>query len=112
MEEANELVENAVQELCSTGRIKSEFVEQNQVLLQKLNVSHPRLDLIVDTAKKNNLAAKLTGAGGGGCAFVVIPPNCTTEIVEKLQADLKAECEHFKFWSVPLGVTGISATLL
>lgn len=107
MDEASAIVEKAIEELQTNGQIKPEYVEQNQILLQNLGVSHPRLDLIVETAKKNDFRAKLTGAGGGGCAFVVIPPNCASEKVDKLKKDLLCQCEEFKFWSVPLGVSGV-----
>ncbi|CAL8074727.1 unnamed protein product [Orchesella dallaii] len=107
MDEAIELVEKAIEELKNSGQIKPEYVEQNQVLLQNLNVSHPRLDIIVETAKKRDLRAKLTGAGGGGCAFVVLPPECSIDDVEKLKSDLTAQCDEFKFWSVPMGVSGV-----
>jgi mevalonate kinase len=47
----------------------------NHELLRKIGVSHPKLDRLVNTAKRAGaLGAKLTGAGGGGCVVVV----CTT----------------------------------
>ena len=47
----------------------------NQSLLSSMGVSHPSLEHIVATATKYGFHAKLTGAGGGGCAFVLIPPS-------------------------------------
>ena len=47
---------------------------KNQKLLKKLNVSHPVLDTMVDTAiKAGAVGAKLTGAGGGGCVIALAP---------------------------------------
>lgn len=46
----------------------------NQNLLATLNVSHPKLDLVCAIIKENGLHGKLTGAGGGGYAFALIPP--------------------------------------
>jgi len=108
MEEGASIVEKAIVELGTTGLIKPEYVEQNQVLLQNLDVSHPLLDMIAVTAKRNGTSAKLTGAGGGGCAFIVIPPNSGPEFTEKLRMNLKTKCPDFKFWSVPLGVPGVT----
>lgn len=45
---------------------------QNHELLQKIGVSHPKLDRLVKAAKQAGaLGAKLTGAGGGGCMIVL-----------------------------------------
>ena len=44
------------------------LMSQNHELLQKIGVSHPKLDHLVTVAKRAGaLGAKLTGAGGGGC---------------------------------------------
>ena len=51
-----------------------ELFDMNQRLLGLLGVSHPTLDQIISTANKYGLQGKLTGAGGGGCAFVFITP--------------------------------------
>jgi mevalonate kinase len=45
---------------------------QNHELLRKIGVSHPKLDYLVDVARRAGaLGAKLTGAGGGGCVIVL-----------------------------------------
>ena len=46
----------------------------NQYLLNLLGVGHPSLDAVCSIAKQHGLHAKLTGAGGGGCAFALVPP--------------------------------------
>jgi mevalonate kinase len=54
------------------------MVRTNQHLLSAVGVSHPSLDRIctvVDEIAGDEAAAKLTGAGGGGCAFVVLRPS-------------------------------------
>ena len=38
-------------------------------------MSHASLDVIVSAASEVGLAGKLTGAGGGGCALVLLPPS-------------------------------------
>lgn len=42
----------------------------NQHLLNALGAGHESIDRVVNIAKKRNLAAKLTGAGGGGCVII------------------------------------------
>jgi len=45
---------------------------RNHELLRKIGVSHPKLDGLVEAAKRAGaLGAKLTGAGGGGCMIVL-----------------------------------------
>lgn len=51
-----------------------ELVVANHGLLNALGVGHPALDAVVAAARSAGLPAKLTGAGGGGCAFAVVPP--------------------------------------
>ena len=46
----------------------------NQHLLNALGVGHAALDRVYALARERGLAAKLTGAGGGGCAIVLVPP--------------------------------------
>ncbi len=48
------------------------LMSSNQELLQKIGVSHPKLDRLVGVARQSGaLGAKLTGAGGGGCIVAV-----------------------------------------
>src|SRR6266487_749232 len=45
---------------------------QNHDLLRKIGVSQPKLDHLVEVARRSGgLGAKLTGAGGGGCMMVL-----------------------------------------
>ena len=46
----------------------------NGHLLNMLGVGHPSLDTVHSIARRHQLHVKLTGAGGGGCAFAIIPP--------------------------------------
>lgn len=51
-----------------------ELMSLNHELLQKIGVSHPKLDHLVAVAKREGaLGAKLTGAGGGGCIVAICP---------------------------------------
>lgn len=57
------------------------------------------LDLVASISDNNGFACKLTGAGGGGCAFVLLPPNTDVARILSLQDDLRSagfetmECE-------------------
>ena len=51
------------------------LIKTNHTHLVSLGVSHPSLEMIVAATSQEpyNLATKLTGAGGGGCAVTLIP---------------------------------------
>lgn len=46
-----------------------DYVSMNQQYLQELGVSSPEIDDIVAICMENEIHAKLTGAGGGGCVL-------------------------------------------
>jgi mevalonate kinase len=48
------------------------LVSINQGLLASIGVSHPALDTVCKRAADKGLCSKLTGAGGGGCAFTLL----------------------------------------
>jgi mevalonate kinase len=51
-----------------------ELMNDNHRLLQEIEVSHEKLDLLVDVARKQGaFGAKLTGGGGGGCMIALTP---------------------------------------
>lgn len=52
------------------------LVELNGSLLRALGVSHERLEAISRICAAHGVPSKLTGAGGGGFAFAVLPPHC------------------------------------
>lgn len=52
----------------------------NQDLLRFLGVSHSSLDTVCNICKQFRLHCKLTGAGGGGCAFCLISPGKKREL--------------------------------
>lgn len=41
-------------------------------------------------AQEHGFCAKLTGAGGGGCAFMLLPPGVEEGAVQRATADLAA----------------------
>ncbi|GJQ85297.1 hypothetical protein Trydic_g5196 [Trypoxylus dichotomus] len=50
-----------------------DLVDFNQNLLRSLQVSHPSLEQICSILADGGLHGKLTGAGGGGYAFAIVP---------------------------------------
>jgi mevalonate kinase len=50
----------------------SSLIDSNQELLRKIGVSHDSLENVISIATQYNLHCKLTGAGGGGCAYVLL----------------------------------------
>lgn len=49
------------------------LVEVNNNLLRSIGVSHESLERIFAISARHGFNSKLTGAGGGGCAFVLLP---------------------------------------
>ena len=66
------------------------LVTLNHGLLYTLGVSHLSLESVVATAARYGLAAKITGAGGGGCAFVLLPPIASGALDETRVGDVGA----------------------
>lgn len=56
-------------------------------LLSALGVSHPKLDEIVQMAQTDGIAAKMTGAGGGGCAVMLYEPGSkqAARVIQRLR---------------------------
>lgn len=78
----------------------------NQNILSILGVSHPLLDKICNEAREHGLAAKLTGAGGGGHAFILIPPNTADETISRISQKLIAN--GFKVIQAQVGCHGVT----
>ncbi|KAF0985176.1 hypothetical protein FDP41_000215 [Naegleria fowleri] len=68
-----------------------QFIDRNHVLLNEIGTGHPKLDKICEIASKYGLHAKLTGAGGGGCGFILLPNPPMDEVEELLKSDLEKE---------------------
>lgn len=68
-------------------------------------MSHPSLDRICIEARQFALAAKLTGAGGGGYAFILLPPTTKPETIEKISTTLMS-CD-FSVIRTSLGCNGV-----
>ena len=58
----------------------------NHALLNALGVGHEALDTVTSLSARAGLASKLTGAGGGGCAFTLLPADGTAGGEPELRA--------------------------
>ncbi|XP_033126020.1 mevalonate kinase-like [Anneissia japonica] len=81
----------------------TQLIDMNQGLLSTLGVSHPKLDEICHLAMQYGFSGKLTGAGGGGCAYCLVPPGSVG--LEELMRDLKQK--GFCCWRTNVGRSGV-----
>ena len=81
------------------------LIQYNQKLLEALGVSHPALEEVILIAKSYGLSAKLTGAGGGGFALIVLPPSIDENTLKNLKERLVKQ--HFDCYETSLGVDGV-----
>ncbi|WP_423792763.1 mevalonate kinase [Methanocaldococcus indicus] len=58
---------------------------RNHILLDKLNISTPKINKVVEIANKYSYGAKLTGAGGGGCVIVLVDEDKKDILIDKLR---------------------------
>lgn len=71
------------------------LVSVNNNLLRSIGVSHPRLERVFNIAESRGFHAKLTGAGAGGCAFILLPSSYRESgNYQKLCEDLEANDYH------------------
>jgi mevalonate kinase len=73
VEEVSQISEAAIKALRSEDDQElGQLMNRNQELLEKIGVSHPKLEELVKAARAAGAwGAKLTGAGGGGCIIAV-----------------------------------------
>ncbi|XP_029037327.1 mevalonate kinase [Osmia bicornis bicornis] len=81
------------------------LINMNQGLLATCQVSHPSLDRICAEAQNYALAAKLTGAGGGGHAYILLLPDTQPETISSISRKLIAD--GFTVTLTTLGVSGV-----
>ena len=66
-----------------------QLIDRNQTLLDTgLGVSHPKLNAVCKLASKYGLHSKLTGAGGGGFAFIILPSPLPRNIIDGIEEEL------------------------
>eukprot|EP00096_Caligus_rogercresseyi_P011087 TRINITY_DN4262_c0_g1_i1.p1 TRINITY_DN4262_c0_g1~~TRINITY_DN4262_c0_g1_i1.p1 ORF type:complete len:260 (+),score=70.13 TRINITY_DN4262_c0_g1_i1:274-1053(+) len=82
-----------------------ELISINHELLCAFGVSHPSLNKIVDAANAMGISAKMTGAGGGGFALVLLTPFSDNERIERLKEELHSS--GFECWESEVGGEGV-----
>ncbi|KTA97153.1 Mevalonate kinase [Nakaseomyces glabratus] len=87
-----------------------DLVNINHGLLVAIGVSHPGLEIIRNLSITNSIGAtKLTGAGGGGCAFTVLNKDVPQTEVDKFKEELSKKHGYLSFTS-ELGGAGSCMT--
>ncbi len=100
-----------LEEMSTLGTCSDQYhqlenlIDYNQSLLESLKISHPRLQEIIDIARKCKLHGKLTGAGGGGFAFILVPPHVDDTTVKEVRKTLAAA--NFTSWETELEEEGV-----
>jgi mevalonate kinase len=86
-------------DLPSVGRLMNE----NQKLLERIEVSHPKLEELIEIARENGaLGAKLSGKGGGGVMFALCKDRAHQQKIREA-----FENAGFKAYSASLGAEGV-----
>jgi mevalonate kinase len=86
---AAEVIADAGRKAIETGQVEAigSLMNENHALLQKIGVSCPELDALVDAARTaGSLGAKLSGAGRGGSMVTLVTPNSSTDVATALLA--------------------------
>ncbi|XP_076453293.1 mevalonate kinase-like [Babylonia areolata] len=83
-----------------------ELIDMNQQLLNTLGVGHPSLDAAVAVTARHGLHTKLTGAGGGGCAYTLLNPETSADSIEAVREELR-QCGH-DCWVTSVGAPGVT----
>ncbi|KAJ1523837.1 hypothetical protein ONE63_010395 [Megalurothrips usitatus] len=84
-----------------------ELWSMNHSLLQALGVSHPSLDQIIQLSKEHNLCGKLTGAGGGGFAIILLPIKASEHEAELILLKKDLTNAGYGIKEVELGGPGV-----
>ncbi|XP_055684362.1 uncharacterized protein LOC129790714 [Lutzomyia longipalpis] len=83
------------------------LVSMNNNLLRTLGVSHPALEKIFMIAEKYGFHAKLSGAGGGGFAMILLPSWNIHEMKNFRQLKDELEGNNFQWILTGLGGEGL-----
>ncbi|XP_054014065.1 mevalonate kinase-like isoform X1 [Hylaeus anthracinus] len=105
IQKINNLSSTDTESLFEGFRQLMTLINMNQGLLATCQVSHPSLDRICAEAQNYALAAKLTGAGGGGYAYILLLPDTQPETISSISRKLIAD--GFTVTLTTLGGVGV-----
>ncbi|XP_015779284.1 PREDICTED: mevalonate kinase-like [Acropora digitifera] len=91
-------------------RSLAKLIDLNQKLLVTLGVSHNSLDKLCSVTAKYGMHSKLTGAGGGGCAFALVTPGTCEKSLDDVTGELANQ--GFEVWDTCLGDPGVTLTIV
>ena len=90
-----DIISNRVSRICERGikaleegnlLIIGKLMNENQTLLDRIGVSTPEINNIINLSLKYGaIGSKLTGAGGGGCVLSLLHPQDTDYFVVKMK---------------------------
>eukprot|EP01126_Amoeba_proteus_P024536 TRINITY_DN2469_c0_g5_i7.p1 TRINITY_DN2469_c0_g5~~TRINITY_DN2469_c0_g5_i7.p1 ORF type:complete len:364 (+),score=75.34 TRINITY_DN2469_c0_g5_i7:69-1160(+) len=83
-----------------------ELISLNQHLLNAIGVGHKSIDQVCRVALDHHLPSKLSGAGGGGCAFTFINQDTSPETIDKVVSELRGN--GFQCYQVDIGCDGVN----
>ncbi|MDE1766007.1 MAG: mevalonate kinase [Thaumarchaeota archaeon] len=85
-EQENAIIKNVLSAIKEDNLTSLGFLmSKNQEMLEKINVSTDRLDLLIREASKTSYGAKITGAGGGGCIISLVDESNAATTLENLR---------------------------
>ncbi|XP_058791338.1 uncharacterized protein LOC131664343 [Phymastichus coffea] len=96
-------------QLLEACRQLSALIDVNQGLLTACQTSHPTIDSICAIARRHGLSAKLTGAGGGGFVYALVPPDMPTDKLHSITCELTAN--GFSVVETSIGGSGLDVAI-
>jgi len=106
--ESTILLDKMYENSKETNLMKDLYIEfeklidkKNQILLNGIGVGHEKLTKVVEIANKYGLHTKLTGAGGGGCAYTLLKGINSSSLIKELEA------QEFDCYELDVGGNGV-----
>lgn len=84
-EKEDQILSQATLAINQNDQIKiGALMMENHALLKEIGVSTDKIELLIKTAQKTSLGAKITGAGGGGCIIALVNDSSKAETLSNL----------------------------